>query len=207
MSGEGSRREAKAMKMLLDFLEMAGLALVSVSLWTLRVALTARGRKVAGSVTAGLEAIVFIVAFSRATADLGALERLAGYALGVAAGTFIGVYLDERLSTGQSEVRVVREGRDLALVRVLQAEGWPVTWVYGQGPRGDVTVAFVAVDDQLLASFLKTLKRTAPDSFWTVERLKSARAGRSDPTWHQVGQLTRFRPSRSRRPVRGAAGA
>jgi len=191
------------MKMLLDFLQMAGLAVVSVSLWTLRVALTARGRRIAGSVTAGLEALVFIVAFSRAAADLGAIERLFGYALGVALGTLVGVYLDERLSAGQSEVRVVREGRDLALVKVLQADGWPVTWVYGQGPRGDVTVAFVAVDDKVLAPFLKILKRTAPDAFWTVERLKSARAGRSHPGWRQVGEIRHFRLSRTRRPVRG----
>lgn len=193
------------MKMLLDFLQMAGLAVVSVSLWTLRVALTARGRRIAGSVTAGLEAIVFIVAFSRAAADLGAIERLLGYALGVALGTLVGVYLDERLSAGQSEVRVVREGRDLALVNELQADGWPVTWVYGQGPRGDVTVAFVAVDDKLLATFLRILRTTAPDAFWTVERLKSARAGKSHPGWRQVGEIRRFRLSRSRRPVREAA--
>ena len=180
------------MNVLLEFLQMVGLAVVSVCLWTLRVALTARGRKVAGSITAGLEAVVFIVAFSRATADLGAIERLLGYALGVGLGTLLGVYLDERLSAGQSEVRVVREGRDLALVNLLQDDGWPVTWLYGQGPRGDVTVAFVAVDDQHLPPFLKILKRTAPDSFWTVERLKSARAGKSHPGWRQVGELRRF---------------
>ena len=203
MPRRSTGREARAMKMLLDFLQMAGLAVVSVSLWTLRVALTARGRRIAGSVTAGLEALVFIVAFSRAAADLGAIERLFGYALGVALGTLVGVYLDERLSAGQSEVRVVREGRDLALVKVLQADGWPVTWVYGQGPRGDVTVAFVAVDDKVLAPFLKILKRTAPDAFWTVERLKSARAGRSHPGWRQVGEIRHFRLSRTRRPVRG----
>ena len=97
----------------------------------------------------------------------------------------------------------MREGRDLALVKVLQADGWPVTWVYGQGPRGDVTVAFVAVDDKVLAPFLKILKRTAPDAFWTVERLKSARAGRSHPGWRQVGEIRHFRLSRTRRPVRG----
>lgn len=192
------------MNVLFDFLQMAALALVSVSLCTLRVALTARGRKVTGSLTAGVEALVFIVAFSQAAADLGAIELLLGYALGVTLGTLVGVFLDERLSVGQSEVRIVREGRDLILVKELQADGWPVTWVYGQGPRGDVTVAFVAVDDMLLATFLKVLRKSAPDSFWTVERLKTARAGKSHPGWRQVGQLGRFRLPRSRRLVRGS---
>ena len=167
---------------------MAGLAMISVALWTLRVALTARGRKVAGSLTAGVEAIVFILAFSQAAADLRAIERLAGYAAGVALGTLLGVYLDERLSAGQSEIRIVTPGDDLSHVVTLQAEGWPVTWVPGRGPDGGVTVAFVAVDDQRLPGLVRAIKELAPEAFWTVERLRSARAGKAHPGWQQVGE-------------------
>jgi len=180
--------EPEGMRELLDSLQMAGLAIVSVSLWTLRVALTARGRKVAGAVTAGLEAVVFILVFSRAAADLAAIERLLGYAAGVAIGTLVGVALDERLSAGQSEVRVVTEGRDLTLVRALHEDGWPVTWVPGRGPEGDVTVAFVAADDKRLPTLVKALRESAPQAFWTIERLKQARAGKIHPGWLQVGQ-------------------
>ena len=188
------------METLLGFVEMAGLAVVSVSLWTMRVALTSRGRKVAGSVTSGLEALVFILAFSQAAADLGAVERLAGYAFGVALGTLLGVFLDERLSAGQSEVRVVIEGHDLRLVHALHEDGWPVTWVPGHGPEGDVTVAFIAADDKRLPSLLRAVRRSAPHSFWTVEHLKTARAGRVHPGWHQVGQAKGARLSNRRAP-------
>jgi uncharacterized protein YebE (UPF0316 family) len=177
------------MRALIDSIQMAGLAFVSVALWTLRVALTARGRRVAGSITAGLEAIVFVLAFSRVAADLEAIERILGYSIGVAMGTFVGVVLDEALSAGQSELRIVTEGRHLSHVLALQREGWPVTWVPGQGPNGDVTVAFVAVDDKRVAGLVQTLKQSAPDGFVTVERLRSARAGRVDADWVQVGQV------------------
>lgn len=194
MRPHGSARERGRMNELLGFLQMAGLALVSVCLWTLRVALTARGRKVAGCVTAGLEALVFLVAFSNAAADLRAIERIVGYGVGVGLGTLAGVFLDERLSAGQSEVRLVTEEKDPTLVHHLQAEGWPVTWFHGRGPTGDVTVAFVAVDDARLPRFVKRLNEAAPEAFWTVERLKSARAGRTHPGWLQVG--TRMHRSR-----------
>lgn len=183
-------REPFDMEALLGSLEMAGLAVVSVSLWTLRVALTARGRKVAGALTSGLEAIVFILAFSQAAADLAAIERLIGYATGVAIGTLVGVVLDERLSSGQSEVRVVTEGRDLSHVRALHEEGLPVTWVPGTGPEGDVTVAFVAVNDNRLQAVVNSLRKSVPDAFWTVEHLKSARVGRMHPRWEHVGRQT-----------------
>jgi uncharacterized protein YebE (UPF0316 family) len=194
-------REPDVMRPLLDAAQMAGLAMVSVSLWTLRVALTARGRRIAGALTAGVEAVVFILVFSRAAADLAAVELLLGYAFGVGLGTLLGVALDERLSAGQSEVRVVTEGPDLTIVHALHEDGWPVTWVPGSGPNGDVIVAFVAADDKRLPALVKTLKELAPKAFWTVERLKQARAGNVHPGWFQVGQLHGLRLG-SRRAMR-----
>ena len=184
----------------MGFLQMAGLAVISVTLWTMRVALTSRGRRVAGSLTAGIEAVVFVIAFSRVAADLTAVHKLLGYAVGVTVGTLVGVFLDERLSAGQSEVRVVTEGDDLDHIRSLRADGWPVTWVKGEGPNGHVTVAFVAVDDLRLPSLVRSLKTLTPGAFWTIERLKSARAGTHNPTWLQVGGtgLKILSPSRVR---------
>ena len=173
---------------------MAGLAVMSVGLWTLRVALTARGRKVAGSITAGLEALVFLVAFSSVLSNMDAISRVIGYAGGVGLGTLLGVYVDERLSAGQSEVRVVTEGQDLSLVSRLHGDGWPVTWTRGEGPLGPVTVAFVAVDDTRLRRLLKEIEGFAPEAFWTVERLKVARAGKQHQGWTQIR-----RPLRARR--------
>ncbi|MFN2525832.1 MAG: DUF5698 domain-containing protein [Actinomycetota bacterium] len=188
------------MESVIEFSQMAGLAVVSVSLWTLRVALTSRARRVAGSLTAGVEAVVFVVAFSRVAADLSVLHNLLGYAVGVTAGTLLGVFLDERLSAGQSEVRVVTEGDDRDHIRSLRADGWPVTWVHGEGPNGHVTVAFVAVDDLRLRALVRSLKILTPKAFWTVERLKSARAGTHNPGWVQVGGtgLRVLRPSSTR---------
>jgi uncharacterized protein YebE (UPF0316 family) len=190
---------------LIESLQMAVIAMFSVGLWTLRVALTAKGRKVAGSVVAGVEALVFLLAFSAVLGDLDAAEKIAGYAVGVAGGTLLGMYLDERLSNGQSEVRVVTEGPDLTLVDRLHAGGWPATWAHAEGPTGVVTVAFVAVDDMRLPALLKELERVVPDAFWTVEQLKRARAVKSHEGWVQVGGPFALRAGwRSRRETGSA---
>lgn len=75
----------------------AGLALVStlsVGLWTLRVALAARGRRIAASVTASTEALLFVAVFGRVLDALDDPVRVAGYAAGVAVGTFAGLTLE-----------------------------------------------------------------------------------------------------------------
>ena len=90
---------------------MALLAMASVGLWTLRVALTARGRKSVGAAVAAVEAVVFAVAFTNVAAHLDSPFRIAGYAAGVAFGTVLGLTVDRRLSAGVSEVDIIVPGR------------------------------------------------------------------------------------------------
>lgn len=73
------------------------LAVGSVGLWTLRVALTARGSRALGSAVAATEAVVFVVAFSHVTNSLDAPVQVAIYGIGVGAGTYLGLTIDRRI--------------------------------------------------------------------------------------------------------------
>jgi uncharacterized protein YebE (UPF0316 family) len=91
---------------------LAGVSTVSVALWTLRVALAARGRRIAASGTASVEALLFAGAFSRVVDALDDPLRIVGYAVGVAAGTFVGLTLEarseRRRTAPESSSRTVR---------------------------------------------------------------------------------------------------
>ena len=157
-------------------LGMALLAIASVGLWTLRVALTARGRTGFGAGVAAVEAVVFAVAFTNVAAHLDSPARLAGYAAGVALGTALGLAVDRRLSMGVSEVDIVVPTRDTHVAERLRSIGWPATTFSGNGPSGPVTVICVAVDDSRVAELTATLRQVAPTAFWTVQRLGKAHA-------------------------------
>ena len=74
------------------------LAMASVSLWTLRVALTARNHKAMAAVVASVEATVFALAFSRVLSSLDSVAQVAAYATGVGCGTLVGLTINDRLS-------------------------------------------------------------------------------------------------------------
>jgi uncharacterized protein YebE (UPF0316 family) len=74
------------------------LAVGGVGLWTMRVALTARGSRALGSAVAATEAMTFVVAFSHVTGSLNAPAQLALYGLGVGVGTFLGVSIDRAIT-------------------------------------------------------------------------------------------------------------
>ncbi len=152
-------------------LGMAVLAMTSVGLWTLRVALTARGRKLVGASVAAVEAVVFALAFTSLASNLDSAVRLIGYAAGVALGTLLGLAVNERLPAGVSEVDIVVNGHDPPLTDSLRRLGWPVTSFPGEGPSGAVTVICLAVDHSRVPELTGTVRRLAPEAFWTVQEL------------------------------------
>lgn len=73
------------------------LAVLSVSLWTLRVAVTARGNRTAGSGIAMVEALTFVTVYSQVVNSTDGPVSLIVYGLGVGLGTYLGVSMDRRI--------------------------------------------------------------------------------------------------------------
>lgn len=170
---------------LVDAIGLALLACVSVSLWTLRVTVAAAGRKLAAAVVAGIESLSFALAFGTVLSSLDDPARIGAYAAGVAAGTLLGLVVDERLSTGQSMVRLVVDGPGIDVAERLRGRGWPVTREDADGVLGAVTVLTVAVDDRVLPRLTRDVDAMAPDAFRTVERLRDVRPTALPADQHQ----------------------
>ena len=171
---------------------LALLAMTSVGLWTLRVALTARGRRGTAAAVAAVEAVVFAVAFTNVVSHLDSPARIAGYAAGVAAGTVLGLTVDHHLSAGKSEVDIVVPAADTLAVERLRRLGWPATSFSGDGPSGPVIVICVAIDDARVADLTADLRRVAPNAFWTIQRLGTTHASAlPDGFLHIAGEHVR----------------
>lgn len=151
------------------------LASISVSLWTLRVAVAAAGRRLAAAAIAAVEAVLFAAAFSALITALDDPLRIGAYAAGVAVGTLAGLTADERISRGQSLVQIVVDGDGDAETSALRARGWPVTSTPADGVRGRVAVLSVAVDDSVLPHLRADVDHIAPAGFETTERLRTVR--------------------------------
>jgi hypothetical protein len=154
---------------LLDSLATAGLALLSVSLWTGRVALTAKGRKTAGALMAALEATVFVVAFSRLLTGLDSPIRIIAYAAGVAGGTLLALTVDSAVNPQVVKVDIVDGNGPDRVLTTLHREGWPTTVLRGEGLAAPVDMA-------------------APDAFWTVTSVRQVGAGAVPPGFTQVAR-------------------
>ena len=179
-----------------DALTTTGLALLSVSLWTARVALTAKGRKAASATMAAVEATVFVVAFSRLLTGLDSPVRVAAYATGVAAGTVLALAVDGALNPQVVKVEIVGSGGPAQVRAALHRDGWPTTVLLGQSIAARVDVVSVTTTESRLAELLRTVERAAPDAFWTVTPVRQVGATSVPPGFTQVaGHVRRRSPS------------
>jgi uncharacterized protein YebE (UPF0316 family) len=188
-----------------------GLALVAtanVGLWTLRVALAAAGRRTVAAGVSGVEAVLFVLAFGTVISSLDDPVRIGAYAIGVAAGTSMGLRLEASLSGGQSLVRVITAGPAHSAVAAVRSRGWTLTGVDGHASEGTAAVLLVVVDDAALKDLERDLDDTLPGSLRTVERLRSVsptpsprsprsrprvrpRPARRGPSWRRRGAAAR----------------
>lgn len=177
---------------------MFGLAMLSVSLWTYRVSITARGLKLASASMAAVEAVVYVLSFSELITDLGSPGRIMGYAAGVAVGTAIGLVVDERSVRGHTELHLVARGERDDLRQQLHARGWPVTTSTATGPDGAVTAMWVTVSDTHVREISEQVECLAPDAFWTLRPLQkvtgSAPVNAGSPRTTARARVRRSRP-------------
>jgi uncharacterized protein YebE (UPF0316 family) len=160
----------------------AVLAMLSVGLWTVRVAVTARGNLALGALVAAVEATTFAVAFSRLLAGLDSPTSIAAYAFGVGLGTVLGLKVDARVNPQSMRVDVTDP--DMSVERALDAAGWPNTATVGKGVHGSVSIVSVTVEDGRLHELIAMIQSASPNAFWTVSPVR-----RTSRTIHPPGYL------------------
>src|SRR5215212_1454588 len=139
---------------------IAGMVVLEVAVWQVRVALATRGRK-------RVNAVLSVVALGQVVTNLDRPANVAGYAVGVALGVYLGVVADGRFAGDPVEHRVVVPGDGSGPAGELRARGWPVTTHPAVGLGGAATVLFVVVDPGRTAEVERDLGLLAPDGFHT----------------------------------------
>ena len=153
---------------------IAGMVVLEVAVWQVRVALATRGRKRVAAVLGAVNAVLSVVALGQVVTNLDRPANVAGYAVGVALGVYLGVVADGRFAGEPVEHRVVVSGNGVEPAGELRAMGWPVTTQPAIGLGGAATVLSVVVDPRRTAEIEHDLARVAPDGFHTSIRLRSA---------------------------------
>jgi len=118
--------------------------ITDVSLDTIRMVSVIQGRRAFAAVLGFFEAVVYICAVAKVLLNLNQPVYAIAYGLGFAAGTYLGMVIEQRLGFGKQLVFLLTaKGPELA--EVLRARDYRVAEVRGHTHEGDLTILCVEI--------------------------------------------------------------
>lgn len=149
-----------------------------VSLETIRVAYISRGVRALAPVVAFAEIVIWLLAVEVVLGNLANIAALLAYAGGFATGTWVGLFVEERLAVGLSVVRVIARGGDAdALLSALAEHNIGTTSMQGHGAQERVQVALALVDRRALPEVISMVRQFTPRAFYSVEDVRAVHEG------------------------------
>jgi len=153
------------------------LRLTDVTLGTMRILMTVRGRKWIAALIGFVEVTIFVVAISQVVRNFGNVWNVLGYAGGFAAGTLVGMTIEERMALGWTVVRIISTDLSRRVCEALREAGYGVTEIPGQGMRGAVEIYEVVARRSDLPKILQIVERVDSRAFVTVEETRRVYRG------------------------------
>lgn len=150
---------------------------VDVSLGTIRIIFVSKGFKILAAVIGFVEVLIWIVAINQIWANLSNYWLYFAFAAGFSTGSYVGVWLEDKLSFGNVMLRIIIRKNADKLVRELRKNGYEMTIIKGLSGDGKdkVHMVFSVVKRKRLKEIFKIVKKNNPKAFFTVEDIRNTR--------------------------------
>lgn len=162
--------------------------IADVSLGTIRTVTVISGRRWTAWFLGFFEVLIWVLIVSKVIAEVQQNPLYAvAYALGFAAGNFIGITIETQLAFGEQVVRVfTRRGDDLAAP--MRAAGYPVTIFPGRGRDGPVDMLFIETRRRKARDAVALARKIDPTCFLIIDDVRAASSltARQPGGWRSV---------------------
>lgn len=148
-----------------------------VSLGTMRIAFISRGHKILAPLVGFFEVLIWLVALRQIMANLTNVFYYVSYAGGFAAGTFIGLWVEEKMAIGSRIIRVITRQDATELIASLREEDYGVTSIDAEGVDGHVHLLFSIIKRQDLPGFIGLVDKFNPRAFYSIEDVRFVSEG------------------------------
>ncbi len=150
---------------------------VDVSLGTLRIIFTARGKRRLAPLLGFVEVFIWVAVISQMVRGVNHVVAYLAYAAGFAAGNYVGMWIENRLALGTLVLRIILAQSGDVLADALHQAGYGVTRVDGLGANGPVKLIYTIVRRKDLPAVLELVHQVTPKVFLSVEEVRSTEEG------------------------------
>jgi uncharacterized protein YebE (UPF0316 family) len=120
--------------------------IMDVSLDTVRIIFINRNLRYYAAVIGFFEVLIWLMVIRQIFQNLGNPVCFIAYAAGFAAGNFVGINIENRISIGKVIIRIITRVEADDLIAFLRSAGYGLTIIDAEGATGPVKVIFSIVE-------------------------------------------------------------
>jgi len=139
--------------------------IVYVSLSTVRMILTLKGRRYIAAMVSMFEIVIYVLGLGLVLDNLNEIQNLIAYAIGFGIGVICGSIIEEKLALGYITVNVISTNPDIAFTRKLRDKGYGVTSWYAYGMEGDRLSMQILTPRKYELRLYETIRQIDPKAF------------------------------------------
>ncbi len=148
-----------------------------VTLSTIRIIFVMNGKRNIAPILGFFEAFIWLLAIGQIISEVDNVFAYLAYAGGFASGTYIGMYVEERLAVGMAVLRLITPEINEGMLEFLHENKFSYSLVDGMGRKGKVNVVFFVVKRENLEQLVGGINEHHPQAFYTIENIRKVNEG------------------------------
>ena len=148
-----------------------------VALGTLRIVFISQNRRKLAPLVGFFEIFIWLLAMGKIFSNLTNFLYYFAYAAGFAAGNYIGLSVENKISLGLLSLRLIISGDSEKLIKSLKEQGYGLTSLTAEGIKGNVKLVIMIIKRKNKLKVLEIIKQTVPDAFISIEQVQTVRGG------------------------------
>jgi uncharacterized protein YebE (UPF0316 family) len=151
--------------------------IVYVSLFTIRIILVMKSRRVLASFISMIEVFVYLMSLTIVLNNIDKPLNLAAYCIGWGSGVWLGIKIEEWLALGYVTMQIVVDSSSSSLPLLLRDKGFGVTSWSAEGRDGSRVVMEVLAKRSLEKHLMRFIQEHAPKAFVISYEPRTFRGG------------------------------
>jgi len=154
-----------------------GLRVLNIALDTLRMLFTLRGMKWLSWIVGFMVSLIYVLLLTSVLSNLDNPLYIVSYAAGFATGGVVGMWIEERLAIGFTNIQIISPRRGAVMAQKLRESGYAVTEIPARGKDGMVSMLSLSVRRKQVLSVEKIINDCDETAFVTTEDVRPVSRG------------------------------
>lgn len=146
-----------------------GCRVSDVTIGTIRTLMVVKGKKYTAGTLGFVEVTIWVIAIRHIILNLDNLLNILGYSAGFAAGTILGISIENKFSTEFVQIYVVSKHFSDKIADKLRTTKIGVTMLPGEGVRGGVAILLTLISKKRKSEVIEMIESIDPKAFISVQ--------------------------------------